>query len=71
MKKIKVLPTWLIVKASQVFLRKNHPLKKGITLANWAKHSTPANDHASIMFWVFIICIPIALYIVFGMKPMN
>lgn len=66
MKKLKVLPTWILLKMMKPLLPKKHEWKnKNFTLTDWANGSTPLNDSFSMLFWLtavslifmgFILC---------------
>ncbi len=62
MKKLLVLPTWLIVILTKSFLPSGHLFKKKITLTDWCNNSTDLNRAFSFLFWIFLIVIPIAFY---------
>lgn len=55
MKKILVLPTWLIFLMIKPFLKDNNFLKREISLADWCEHSTKLNIDFAIIFWCIII----------------
>lgn len=66
MKRLLVLPSWIIVRITLPFLSKGHPWKgKRFTLRDWSKGSTKLNDQYSLMMWVGLIYVIIALIIIF------
>lgn len=53
MKKLLVLPTWIIVAIVRPKFPKSHPWKyRRFTLSDWAECSTPLNDAFSWYLWV-------------------
>jgi hypothetical protein len=73
MKKILVLPTWILVGILRPTFPKNHAWKhKRFSLTDWANGSTELNDTFSFSFWlgifllIFFIC-----KIIYGMKLKN
>lgn len=65
MKKVLVLPTWLIVKMIQPMLPKLHPWKNGVpSLEDWSYHSTGVCKVLSLYFWMSLVNL-IVLYFIF------
>ena len=58
MKKLLVLPTWLIIKFLIPFVPEGHPWKgRKFSLADWSEHSTPLNNQFGVFFWIVGISI--------------
>ena len=54
MKKIFVLPTWVIVGMCRPFIKKDHIwYGKKFTLKDWAMYSTWINKLYCVQFWLF------------------
>lgn len=64
MKKLIVLPTWILVRLMIPILPKKHAWKnRKFTLADWAEHSTDLNNAFSVFFWGSGICLFFVLFI--------
>lgn len=56
MKKLVVLPTFIIMKLVMLLVSDSHPLKKQkITLSKWAKDGTLLTYDFSVLLWVSLI----------------
>lgn len=67
MKKLLVLPTWILLGLMKPSLSKEHPWKnKKFTLTDWAKHSTDMNNYFSFLFWIGIAGLFFSLYMIYA-----
>lgn len=63
MKKILVLPTWLIYKAICPFLGEKHEFYKSkLSLNDWYAGSTQLNKRFSLVFWLIPLMIFLIVY---------
>ena len=57
-KKLIVLPTWILVGILKPILREEHPWKsKKFKLEDWVRNSTELNIVFSKLLWLSILCI--------------
>lgn len=65
MRKIILLPTWLLVCIFKPFLKSNNPIKN-ISFDNWKQHAAELTYIFSFYFWISTICFLIlfTLYLV-------
>ncbi len=65
MKKLLVLPSWILMRIIILFAPQNHPWKREkISLGNWAEHSSELNNAFSLNFWVALIFGTIAIILI-------
>ncbi len=55
MKKLIILPTYILYRSMRPFLAGDHLLKPKVTLKEWYKNSTDLNKVFGLYFWICIL----------------